>query len=89
MSTVRHLADEDESREWAVLTEVLRLHPTNLTIAELARLVGADRSDSFSEVDGWRRAIRELCHYGLLRQEGQTVSPTIAAVRFSELFEAP
>jgi len=82
-------AVEDESRECAVLTEVLRLHPTNPTVTELVRLMSPDPSDSFSEVDGWKRAIRELCHHGLLRQEGEVVAPTIAAVRFAELFEVP
>lgn len=89
MSSPRPLAAEDESRESAVLTEVLHLHPTNPTLTELVRLMGADPADAFNEVDGWERAIRELCHHGLLRQEGQVVAPTIAAVRFAELFEVP
>jgi hypothetical protein len=89
VSTARHLADEDESRECAVLTEVLRLHPTNLAVSELVQLMAPAPSDSFGEVDSWKRAIRELCRCGLLRREGETVAPTIAAVRFSELFEAP
>lgn len=89
MSGPQGLAEEDESRECAVLSEVLRLHPTGLTIAELVRLMGVDPADGFGEGDSWKRAIRELCGCGLLRQEGQVVAPTIAAVRFSELFEVP
>jgi len=89
MDASRHLADEDESKECAVLTEVLRLHPTNPTVAELVRLMGTDLSEAFGDVDGWKRAIRELCNYGLLRQEGQVISPTVPAIRFSELVEVP
>jgi hypothetical protein len=88
MSAPRNLVDEDESRECAVLTEILRLHPTNLTVAELIRLMGADPSD-FHQADSWRRAIGELCQYGLLRRDGQVVVPTIAVIRFSELLEVP
>ncbi len=88
MSTLRSLAEEDENRECAVLTEVLRLHPTNLTVAELTRLMGADPS-VFTQVDPWERAIGELCQYGLLRRDGQVVAPTIAVIRFSELLETP
>jgi hypothetical protein len=89
MIAPRHLADEDEDRESAVLTEVLRLHPTNVTAAELVRLMGTDPAGSFGEVDSWKRAIRELCDYGLLRQEGQVLAPTLTALRFSELFDVP
>lgn len=88
MSAPRNLAAEDESRECAVLTEVLRLHPTNPTVAELVHLMGTGPSD-FGEVDDWNRAVRDLCNHGLLRQEGEVVAPTIAAVRLAELFEVP
>jgi hypothetical protein len=89
MSSRQGLADEDESRECAVLSEVLRLHPTSLTVTELVRLMGVVPAAGFADVDPWKRAIRELCGCGLLRQEGQVIAPTIAAVRFSELFEVP
>lgn len=89
MSARRYLTEEDASKECTVLTEVLRLHPTSLTVAELIRLMEGEPSDGFAEVDGWKRAILELCGHGLLRREGEVVAPTIAAVRFAELFEVP
>lgn len=72
-----------------MLSEVLRLHPTIATFTELVLLMGADSQAPFGEADGWKRAVRELCHHGLLRQEGELIAPTIAAVRFAELFDIP
>jgi hypothetical protein len=89
LSGPRHLADADESREAAVLAEVLQLHPTGLTVDELIRLMGTDPSGAFGEVDNCRRAVQGLRRYGLLRLDGEVVAPTIAAVRCSELFDFP
>lgn len=77
---------EDESVESAVLRQLLDLHPTRLTTAELVREFGGDRG-GFEERDALERAVRELCAVGLLHQGEGFVMPTRAALRFSELLE--
>jgi DNA-binding HxlR family transcriptional regulator len=77
---------EDEGVESAVLRQLLDLHPTQLTIAELMREVGGDRGD-FAEHDAVERAVRELASVGLLHRGDDFVTPTRAALRFSELID--
>jgi negative regulator of replication initiation len=77
---------EDESVESAVLRQLLDLHPTRLTMAELTREVTASR-DSFAERDAVERAVRDLTATGLLHQGEEFVAPTRAALRFSELLD--
>lgn len=75
---------EDESLESAVLQQLLELHPTRLTLAELVRELGGNRAD-FAERDAVERAVRDLGAVGLLHQGEQFVEPTRAALRFSDL----
>lgn len=75
---------EDESVESAVLRQLLDLHPTQLTIAELVREFGDD-GGSFAERDAVERAVRDLAAVGLLHKSSDFVTPTRAALRFSEL----
>jgi hypothetical protein len=78
---------EDEGVESAVLHQMLDLHPTQLTLAELRReLMGGDRG-SFAERDAVERAVRDLAAVGLLHQGEDFVAPTRAALRFSELLD--
>jgi hypothetical protein len=77
---------EDEGVESAVLRQLLDLHPTHLTLAELVREIGGDRG-GFAERDGIERAVRELAAVGLLHQSDEFVTPTRAALRFSELMD--
>lgn len=77
---------EDESVESAVLRQLLDLHPTRLTAAELLRELGGDRG-GFAERDAVERAVRELGAVGLLHQGDGFVTPTRAALRFSELMD--
>ena len=77
---------EDESVESAVLRQLLDLHPTRLTMAELTREVTPSR-DSFAERDAVERAVRDLTATGLLHQGEEFVAPTRAALRFSELLD--
>ena len=78
---------EDEGVESAVLRQLLDLHPTQLTLAELMReLAGGDRGD-FAERDAVKRAVRELAAVGLLHKGEEFVAPTRAALRFSELLD--
>ena len=76
----------DESVESAVLRQLLDLHPTRLTLEELARELGAGRS-GFAERDAVERAVRDLGAVGLLHQREEFVAPTRAALRFSELLD--
>ena len=75
---------EDEAMESAVLRELLDLHPTRLTLEEVAREV-AGNGGSFAERDAVERAVRELSGAGLLHRGDEFVAPTRAALRFSEL----
>lgn len=76
---------EDEGIESVVLQQLLDLHPTRLTTAELVRELGGDRG--FAERDAVERAVRELSAVGLLHNGGEFVVPTRAALRFSELLD--
>jgi hypothetical protein len=77
---------EDEGVESAVLRQLLDLHPTHLTLAELVREIGGDRG-GFAERDAIERAVRDLAAVGLLHQSDEFVTPTRAALRFSELLD--
>jgi hypothetical protein len=77
---------EDEAMESAVLQELLDLHPTRLTLEEVAREV-AGNGGSFAERDAVERAVRELSGAGLLHRGDEFVAPTRAALRFSELLD--
>lgn len=79
--------DEDEGVESVVLRQLLDLHPTRLKMTELVREVSGDRG-SFAERDAVMRAVRELAAVGLLHKEAEEfVTPTRAALRFSELLD--
>lgn len=77
---------EDEGAESAVLRQLLDLHPTHLTLAELVREIGGDHG-GFAERDAIERAVRDLAAVGLLHQSDEFVTPTRAALRFSELLD--
>lgn len=77
---------EDEGVESAVLQQLLDLHPTQLTLAELRREMGGERGD-FAERDAVERAVRELTAAGLLHEGTEFVVPTRAAIRCSELLD--
>jgi hypothetical protein len=73
---------QDRAAEAAVLDRVLWLHPTHLTEAELLlNLFAADgpRRERFD------RAIRDLVADGLLRIDGCSIVPTLAALRSEEI----
>jgi hypothetical protein len=75
---------EDEGVESTVLRQLLDLHPTRLTLEELLRELGGSRT-GFAERDAVERAVRDLAAVGLLHQRDGFVTPTRAALRFSEL----
>jgi len=77
---------EDEGVEFAVLRQLLDLHPTRLTVEELIRELAGGRSD-FAVQDAVERAVRDLAATGLLHRGDEFVAPTRAALRFSELLD--
>lgn len=81
---IRTTSAEDRAIESAVLQHVLALHPTAITIDELAREIGSG-GDSFAERDAVERAVRDLTGAGLLHHGNPFVLPTRAALRFDEL----
>jgi hypothetical protein len=76
-------AQEDEIMQRSVLTQVLVLHPAQLTILELSLRVESDLRDC--EQDDVERAVRELSRDGLVLCDCRRISPSRTAVRFEEL----
>ncbi|HXR61729.1 MAG TPA: hypothetical protein VN732_10410 [Solirubrobacterales bacterium] len=76
---------EDEKVEAAVLRQLLDLHPARLTLPELTREMTV--AGGFAERDAVERAVRDLTSVGLVHREIESVAPTRAAVRFSELLD--
>jgi hypothetical protein len=75
----------DIATESVVLRQVLDLHPTHVTVAELVREIGGEQVE-FAERDAIERAVRDLAGAGLLHRN-ELVVPTRAALRFSELMD--
>jgi hypothetical protein len=68
-----------------VLNHVLALHPTHLTVPELARELNG--SEGFAVSDSVERAVRDLTGIGLLHCPGGLVVPSHAAIHFDQLSE--
>jgi hypothetical protein len=68
---------DDEGTQRAVLALVLHEHPALLGLSEVEREV--------DQGDATQRAVRDLVGAGLLRREGASVLPTLAALRFDRL----
>jgi hypothetical protein len=77
-------AQEDEIIERALLTQALVLHPTRLSVLELALRLERDSQD-FAQKDAVERAVRELSRDGLLACDCRCISPSRAALRFEQL----
>ncbi len=75
---------QDAIIEAAVLTQVIALHPAQLTILELALKMEGECED-FATEDAVERAVRELTRDGLLHCDCRRVWPTHAALRFDAL----
>jgi hypothetical protein len=71
----------DRRHEAAVLARILWLHLTHLTEHELLLSLFAEGA----EVDAYERAIRDLVSVGLLRLEGDSILPTLAAIEAGEI----
>jgi hypothetical protein len=72
---------QDGAAEAATLDRVLWLHPTHLTERELLLVLFAEGA----EVDAYERATRDLVSVGLLRREGGSILPTLAAIEAGEI----
>lgn len=70
---------KDLRTERVVLEFLLDEHPTRVPVDEIALALNAK---DFGEKDGIARAVRDLTGVGLLRVDGELVSPTRAALRF-------
>ena len=81
---IRSTAEEDAAVESAVLQHLLALHPTAVTLEELARELGAE-GDAFAERDAVERAVRDLRGAGLLHRGDSLLLPSRAALRFDAL----
>jgi len=79
-------AADDDATEAAVLQQVLALHPTQVTLAELIRELAGERA-GFAERDAIERGVRDLTATGLLHHRESFVVPTRAALRFSDLLD--
>ncbi|HEY0280938.1 MAG TPA: hypothetical protein VGC32_21955 [Solirubrobacterales bacterium] len=74
---------QDSAAEAATLDRVLWLHPTHLTESELLLNLYAGDGDRRTEM--FERAIRDLVADGLLRIDGGSIVPTLAAIRAEEI----
>ncbi len=81
---IRSTSVQDAVVESAVLQQVLALHPTVVTTAELAREMGENGEGSPGR-EAIERAVRDLTGAGLLHSSESFVLPTRAALRFDEL----
>lgn len=79
-------AAEDATVDSAVLHQILDLHPTQVTVAEIVREIGGQFAD-FTERDAIERSVRDLAGVGLLHCNNEFVMPTRAALRFNELID--
>jgi hypothetical protein len=77
---------EDAATQSAVLQQLLDLHPTQVTVAELVREVGRAGAE-FAERDAIERAVQDLAAVGLLHLHGGFAQPSRAALRFNELMD--
>ena len=77
-------AGEYAAIQSAVLALLLDQHPTQLTLAELAREVAEDPGN-FAQRDKIARAVRDLVGAGLLHRHGDFAIPTRAALCFDRL----
>jgi hypothetical protein len=84
MSQIRTPSKEDGALEAVVLSQLLVLHPAQLTRDELLRAIAAE-PDDFAQRDSVERAVDELAAAGLAHRHGDFVIPSRAALRFDEL----
>jgi hypothetical protein len=77
---------DDEAVQAALLRQLLDLHPSPLTSAELSREIVGEKA-SFAERDAVERALRDLEAVGLVHRGADFVTPSRAALCVSELLD--
>jgi predicted transcriptional regulator len=82
----RTTRDDDLAMESAVLQRLIDVHPARLTLPELVRELAGEEVD-FSVRDAVERAARELSGVGLIHLKDDFVTPTRAALRYTELID--
>lgn len=75
---------EDRAFEAAVLQQVLAIHPSPVTLAELIDEIAGKGCD-FNQRDAIERAVHALAGCGLLHRSEALVLPSRAALRFDTL----
>lgn len=81
---IRMPVRDDTALEAAVLSQLLALHPVQLTLAELVREVAGEAA-GFEQSDAVERAVRQLTAAGLAHRNGDVVLASRAALRMDEL----
>jgi hypothetical protein len=81
---IRTTREEDRVFEAAVLQQVIAIHPSPLTLAELIDEIAGKGCD-FVQRDAIERAVHALAGCGLLHCSEALVLPSRAALRFDEL----
>lgn len=81
---IRTTRDEDRVFEVAVLQQILAIHPSPVTLAELVDEIAGKGCD-FAQRDAVERAVHALAGCGLLHRNEALVLPSRAALRFDEL----
>lgn len=83
---IRMPVRDDTTLEAAVLSQLLALHPIQLTLAELVREVAGEAA-GFEQCDAVERAVRQLTAAGLAHRNGDVVLASRAALRMDELLD--
>ena len=81
---IRTTREEDRGFEAAVLQQILAIHPSPVTLAELVDEI-AGKGCNFAQRDAVERAVHALAGCGLLHRNEALVLPSRAALRFDEL----
>lgn len=79
--------ERDLRVEYALLSEIIILHPSHLTAGELVVRMedGPGNTDRIAILD----ALQALKRSGLVRFNGEVVEPTFATLRASAIFQCP
>lgn len=79
------VAEKDDRDQEAIMWLLIGEHPTQLTVAELVRIMVPPEAPSIESKE-IERGVRELVGMGLLHCNGDTIRPTRAVLRLHYLF---
>src|SRR4029077_20820915 len=83
--TITACSLDDERFEHAMLMEIIVLHPTNPTLDELHLALSGSRVEL--ERHTVEDSIWALRRFGLVRENGRILEPTLAALRAAEIIQ--